>query len=233
MTQRRAAIVLALALLAGACSSGDGDPDAADCDELAAAMVPAVQQVLDAAEGGTLRLRPSLAEVVRLFRNPATDPEIVGFLVAETSDSELDALALAVAGWAGVTDVRIITADQGLAEARRLFAEEPELLAALGENPQAIGPSLRVDVAAASAAAVDEDLQSTPGVVQTEVIPPESGAEVRTSLAGAGFEAVVTQADTLGCTTDELLDGVAMRAAELEAGGPVGEALLDELVTSR
>ncbi len=196
-------------------------------------LVPFYQELVQAivaAEGGRdpAVFGTAVADLARL-RGAI---RVIAWLDDALTDQQIAALRVEIGAWEDVREVLYFTKEQALVEFRKLFAERPELIAAVEQDPSVLPASLRVAVDERAVDEIHRRLAALPGVTQVT----SAREEVEDLIARAVWIAVgysgkaddlldlVDRAAELGCS----LAGIAADAdlAGIDPGGVIGEWIL-------
>jgi len=230
--------VAALALIATSCGGGATEPTtmtdlvqsiraAETCDELVTHYEDLVAALVE--EMGDTTLEDLAGDVTP---SPGlADPTVIAFVNDEIDGTDLEALAVEVASWPGVTAVGVMTKADALDEFRELFADQPSLIEVAEEDPTVLPASLRIQVDPESRPALIDRLESLPGIRQTSAVSTEliAMSVVYTAAFQTGrspaFIALDERANDLGCP----VEGIGRQAdlSGIDSGGQVGDLILE------
>ena len=164
------------------------------------------------------------------FEPSSRNLPVLAFLLDDALD-QLDAIAADLAGWEGVISAEAVDRDQALEEFRVRFADQPDLVAIVEEDPTALSASVRLAVEPESRADIVERLASYPGVRQVENPDfDQFGNAVAIQAVGdTGRTAIVVAiqvtGEDLGCTLEDL--ALLADLSGIETTGWVTELILD------
>jgi hypothetical protein len=157
---------------------------------------------------------------------------VIGWLDDALTDEQIASLQAEIGSWESVRGVVHFTKEQALAEFRTLFAERPELIAVVEQDPSVLPASLRVAVDESAVDEVHGRLAVLPGLTQVTSAREEiEDLMARTVWIAVGYSGRANdlqdldrRAADLGCT----LAGVAADAdlAGIDPGGIIGEWIL-------
>ena len=157
---------------------------------------------------------------------------VIAWLDDALTDAQIAALQVEIGAWESVRDVVHFTKQEALAEFRELFADRPELIAAVEQDPSVLPASLRVAVDESAVGEVHGRLAVLPGVTQVT----SAREEVEDLMARAVWIAVgysgkaddllnlADRAAELGCTLASIAADADL--AGIDPGGVIGEWIL-------
>jgi hypothetical protein len=247
MTNRDTAFVPAAIALAIACAACGGSPGGT-----AASATPPTTNASPVAQASSCaELVPAYEGLVALLvasegtRDPAAygsvyadlaqwwpNVRIIAWLSDALATDEIHALESEVGAWEEVSEVLFFNRADALHEFQVLFADEPDLLAAVEDDPSVLPRSLRVAVPEASIDEVIKRLAAIPGVMRATSAREEllglarHAVEVAILLSGTGqrLAEIADRASRLLCPWEDIA-----RAADLDGldpGGVVGEWII-------
>ena len=216
------------ALVGTACGGSSAEEP---CARLAPAYTDLITQLVDR-EGSRdpAGFGPEFAELARWWPNV----RVVAWLSDALTTAEIDSLVVEVGLWEGVTDVAYFTEAAALQEFRELFAEQPELIAAVEADPSVLPASLRATVPAADVEAVTQRLAASLGVMKVSSASDELrdlrrqavAAAIRSSGLAEQATEIAGEASESGCAWGELARAAGLDG--LDPGGVVGEWIIAE-----
>jgi len=198
-----------------------------------AALVPFYQELVRAIVAAEGSRDPAVfgTEVADLARWRGA-VRVIAWLDDALTDEEIEALQVEIGAWESVRDIVHLTKEQALAEFRELFAEQPELVAVVEQDPSVLPASLRVTV---DERAVDEfhgRLAVLPGV--TQVTSAREEVEALTARAvwiAVGYSGkaddlldLADRSADLGCSLASIAADADL--AGIDPGGIIGEWIL-------
>lgn len=232
-------LALAVTLLAVSCGDEPGSPDSTTaqdliesikssdgCDALAVyygELIAGVVAEVDEAAFGIV------AEVFG-FEPSSRNLPVLAFLLDDVLD-QLDAIAADLATWEGVISAEAVDRVQALEEFRVRFADQPDLVARVEEDPTGLSGSVRLTVEPESRADIVERLVSYPGVRQVENPDYDQFADAVAiqAIGDTGRTAIVvaiqTTGEELGCTLEDL--ALLADFSNIEITGWVTELIVD------
>lgn len=143
--------LLLLATILPGCSAADPVADATSCADLVAPMADVVNEF-----SGTGVAIPGLADI-----------QVIAFLGDSMVPDGAEQLAAEVRDWEGVRVVNFFSQAEAVEEFKEMFADQPELIEIVENDPSILPVSLRVELDDASQLrAVSDRLRTTPGVFQ-------------------------------------------------------------------
>lgn len=183
---------------------------------------------------------------------PAEMEQIVGLLMAELGDQAVGnqedaaanlvvfvdesadpaALAADASGRPGVMSTRVVTQEEAVAEFFEMFADEPEMLAVIEENPAVVPASLRLFVDFPLVAAEAAQFDGIAGVTGVETwdasLILQSADRILSPLASAiALRNLLVVIGDLECSSVEVSGGGA--AFEVTPPGPAAAVVLEAL----
>lgn len=119
-------------------------------------------------------------EVVRINTLQwAEDVRVIAFLRDDVPPSAVVDLQEEIRSWEEVGDVFFVSKQEALEEARRLFAEQPSMMAIIEDNPEVVPASLRIRPAdPKDYAKIEAALKGTPGILEVRSAGPAIDAMI-------------------------------------------------------
>jgi hypothetical protein len=179
--------------------------DANSCADLVAPLAEVVNEF-----SGTGAAIPGLADI-----------QVIAFLDDSMIPDGAEQLAAQVRDWDGVRVVDFFSQTEALEEFREMFADQPELIATVEEDPSILPASLRVEVQDASQFRVVADrLRATAGVFQVSAADDAVDTLVRRLWLLQGslrirLAEILDRGNVLGCNGSDIV-------REAETNGLVG-----------
>lgn len=210
------------------------------CEDVAEFTIVAIEDYLnvlnsydDEAGAVWLTYATATAWIDAYLLDHSDDARVEAFLVRDVDPALLSQLADEVASYEGVRVVQERTAEENLAMARELFADDPAMLEVLESKPETIGPSLDMLVDKLANQAVIDRL-ATLDEIRDVVAEPEALPTIVRLVEGVGLPVPgladpTRRAVELGCDPEEFIDLVKSKAAGLEATSAAAEAFISPL----
>lgn len=234
--QHIASVVAAAALIVTSCASGTAEEP--ECDAVVDDLILATQAFLDVLGDKAWEEAPFISSVDIWISEYADIHLERARLFVSLSDvlsqANLDALAAEVEQMDGVQSVKVSNQEEALAEMRLLFADQPEILERIEDDPDSVPPNIQVAVAPDKSTEVSSVLEARSEVVGI-IDDPWSiddlvhGVELL-NLPEPALDQPMAQAASLGCTEDVLLTRMRERSEELHAPGTAGEFFIRSIV---
>lgn len=231
-----ASVVATAALIVTSCASGTAEEPG--CDAVVDDLILATQAFLDVLGDKTWEEAPFISSVDIWISEYADIHLERARLFVSLSDvlsqANLDALAAEVEQMDGVQSVKVSNQEEALAEMRLLFADQPEILERIEDDPDSVPPNIQVAVAPDKSTEVSSVLEARSEVVGI-IDDPWSiddlvhGVELL-NLPEPALDQPIAQAAFLGCTEDLLLTRMRERSEELHAPGTAGEFFIRSIV---
>jgi hypothetical protein len=226
---RRLAFGLVSLVVVLACVACGSPSTRASCAALAPAYTDLVAQLI-AREGNRdpAAYGPEIADLAQWWPKV----RIIGWLSDALTTDEIHTLEAEIGAWEEVSAVVYFAKADALQEFREMFADQPELIAAVEDDPSVLPASLRVDVLEASNDEVIQRLAAIPGVTQVSSAHEDLQAlrtqAVEAAIHSSGLEEraaeIAAKASELHCSW-----GLVAQTADLDRldpGGVVGEWII-------
>lgn len=206
------------------------------CTDVVDGTVVAIQDFLDRL-GDVSTDEVPLLEPVEVWLEAYADlhrgiARLEAFVSDDISDENFEELADSMSRWQGVSATKALSKDQAIAHARELFADNPEMLEVLNDDPSIIPRSIQLTIDEAQTESIYQRLDATPGITQTSErffrVPMLAVGVFGVGVAEPYLRQPTADAERLGCT-DDLLMALKSRSDEFEPRGSAGEAFIEGL----
>ncbi len=260
MRARRSLPILSLLVSIGACSSATIDSTTIDataapapdlttttqpstttpsltCGDAADLAIDGLQKFLDRLgeiPEGDVQSLPSAPLWLQAHIDDAQGTDrVIAYFSDDLSDEQLGALATEVGEWDGVVTTTWLSKTEAIAEAFRLFADQPDLLETVEAKPEIIPRSIRTEVLDSATVDVGARFDERQDVVEI-VVRDTTAQELAVGLLGTdlvepALGGPVGIAAELGCV-DALWELVIERADQLEPKGSAGRRFIEPLL---